>query len=118
MIGASFREFDLIRIKPHDGKMPDQIGVPFHQRAVHLDLLLAVPRQCRFESEGLVLSVPTFDTDVGKILLELDEFPVPTGPEGAPQSQVGKGLEEVGLPLSIPSQQDINPGRNVHRDLA
>jgi hypothetical protein len=117
MLGAPLRQLDFVRIEADDGPVADEIAQTIHRLRVDAESLLPLARNGCFQTSQVSETVSNGDLDSTKILFEMHEFPVATSSRRATEREISQGLEEVGLPLSIPSQKDIDLGRNVQLDL-
>ena len=116
MVGTALGELNVTGIELHDRQMSDQVGLSRHGLSIHLEALLTVLGDGGLQSKRLSPTGLSFDPEVEMISPEGDEFAVAVAAVGTPQRQVAQPLQEVGLPLTIPSQEDIDLGRNVQRN--
>ena len=104
MIRVPLGQFDLGRIESNDGEVTHQVAQAIGSLTVDANAFLPGSWDCRFEPNRITMSVLDVDFDAAEFLFEMDEFQVTSPPWGTPEGEVSQGLQEVGLPLTIPSQ--------------
>ena len=110
------REFRIFWMELHHRELAEEFGLLRDDLPIYLDAFASSAVDSRFELERIASSVLPLQPNVKMIGFETDEFSAAMTSRRAAEREKSHGLQEVGFSLSIPSQKDIDLGRNVQLD--